>query len=252
MASPTKTLLELAEISHRAAKVALEIRSKISLELKGDGSIVTEADRATELFLREVLPQWMPGTTVSGEEFGYTSPGENGVWVIDPIDGTSNFSYGSPLWGVSIGLVRDNLPILGAVFLPDLNETFLGEKGGGAFRNGKPLMPIPPAPIRPEELVSYCEWVLPYYSPEVIPGKQRCVGAAVIDATWVACQRYRGLIGVREKLHDLAASLVINSELGADIRYANGEPLLIEPLLDGRQVDSPWITFPQGSSFGLS
>ncbi len=232
--------------------MAQEIRLTISPELKSDGTIVTQADREVETMLRERLPQLIPGTTVSGEEYGYSAPGPEGVWVVDPVDGTSNFAFGSPLWAVSIGLIRDGAPEMAGIYLPDLDELYMGRRGEGAFRNGKPLAKLVPGPVRPEQLVSYNEHVIPHVNMSSIPGKMRCVGAAVIDGVWVASGTYRGLIGFRERLHDVAAILVLLNEVGAEVRYLDGPPMDLNEIADGRPIGRPWIAFPPNSDFGLA
>src|SRR5580704_11628440 len=102
MGSPSPLLLELAEIAKRAGKMAKDVQRGVARELKRDGSIVTVADREVETYLREALPKLIGGTNVSGEEFGYTEAGPNGLWIVDPVDGTTNFSFGTPMWAVSI------------------------------------------------------------------------------------------------------------------------------------------------------
>jgi len=165
------------------------------------------------------------------------------------VDGTTNFSFGSPIWAVSIGLIRGNVPTIGAAFAPTLHEMYLGELGGGAFLNGEELPILRSGAVRPEEIVSYNENVAKFVGVGKIPGKMRCGGAAVIDAAWVAAGRNRGMIGFNERLHDLAAVLVLNHEVGAEIRMLDGSALEIEPLMHGEMIGRPWIIFPPDSNF---
>src|SRR5206468_233789 len=145
-----------------------------------------------------VLPDFVPGSTIWGEEFGFEPEGPGGLWLIDPIDGTSNFRFGSPLWGVSIALAVGEHIEMGAIYLPDLDELYMAERGHGAFLNEAPMKPIPPGAIRPEELVTYGDWILRNYLDAELPGKMRLSGAVVIDGAFTASQRFRGLIGLRE------------------------------------------------------
>lgn len=234
-----------------AAAVAKRIRNSMSVELKADGTIVTTADRMVEEFLRRELGKAWPGTSVWGEEFGRDDPSADGIWLIDPIDGTSNFAFGSPLWGISVALVVGARIELGAVSLPDLGETYLAEFGHGSFANGAAMPPIPPGPILAHQLVSYNDSLLKRRSGGGMPGKMRCAGAFVVDGMFTARQRYRGLIGMNEYLYDAAASILVNTELGADVRWASGEPLDVEDLVGGRRMDAPWIIFPANSGFSL-
>src|SRR5579884_1150182 len=108
-------LADLGSLTERAGRLAQEIRGDgISRELKRDGSIVTTADRELEKLFRAELPKLVPESTVWGEEYGFEEEGSGGLWVVDPVDGTSNFSYGSPLWGVSAALVKGDQILFGA------------------------------------------------------------------------------------------------------------------------------------------
>lgn len=242
-------LPNLERIAKRAGHLALESRKDLKRFLKPDGSLVTNGDRDVEALLRKELTTLVPGTTVWGEELGHSQPGPGGLWAVDPIDGTSNYTFGSPLWGVSIALIQGNNLELGAISIPDLDELYLAARGHGATCNGKCLKPIPPGPIKPEELVSYNDHVQRALPGCKLPGKMRLSGAFIVDGMFVARQRYRGLIGVREKLYDIAASLLILSELDADIRFADGSPMPVGDLLEDRPIGRPWIAFPRRSGF---
>jgi myo-inositol-1(or 4)-monophosphatase len=236
---------------NQAAEIARQNRHPHHFKLKPDGSIVTDADVAVESFLREELPNHWPGTSFWGEEFGRDPISDAGYWLIDPVDGTSNFAFGSPLWGISVALARGNQIELGAIWLPDLNEKYLGQLSRGASLNGELLSPIPPGQIQPHELVSQNERVGRHFGRQSMPGKVRCAGAFVVDGMFTATQRYRGLVGLDEYLYDAAASILINQELGADVRWANGEPLDMDELIRGRRFDEPWVIFPKDSGFTL-
>ncbi len=236
---------ELGILANRAGALAVQLRGSISSELKPDGSIVTTADVAVEEFLRIELPQILPQTNVWGEELGYDTEAANGVWLVDPIDGTSNYRYGLPYWGVSIGLMQGSESVVGVVVLPDLRETFIAFKGGGATMNGKRLDPIREGKIEPYELVSCGDWTT--RSGVRAPGKIRSTGAFVIDGSFVACQRHRGMIGGGERLYDASASIVLNREVGAEIRMLDGSPFLETDYLENRKIDRPWVIYPVGA-----
>jgi myo-inositol-1(or 4)-monophosphatase len=232
--------------------MAQDHRGDLHTQLKSDGSIVTAADRDIERMLRVELPQLVDGSTVWGEEEGFEDEGKGGMWLVDPIDGTSNFAFGSPMWGVSVALVRDGVLLVGAVCLPDLHETFSGALGHGASLNGKMLAKIPHGKIRHEELVSFSDGLVRGYPTIVWPGKMRYSGAFVIDACWVAAGRLRGMVDYKCKLYDIAASVLICQELDADVRYANGDPMVIGDLVADRVVGRPFIIFPRDSEFFAS
>lgn len=251
MAAPSPLLRELIDLTREARKVALDERTRMVRELKPDGSIVTNVDRAVETYLRRVLPDLVPGSTVWGEEFGFEPEGSEGLWLVDPVDGTSNFAFGSPLWGISVALVRRGEVLTGVIDLPDLDELYSAEKGAGAWVNEELLAPIPAGPIRDEELVSYAERILLRFGSARLPGKMRCTGAFVVEGAFVARQRYRGMLGQGEHLYDVAASVLINQELGADVRYANGDPFDVAALCHPTPIPGAWITFPAGTDFRL-
>jgi myo-inositol-1(or 4)-monophosphatase len=237
----------LEDLAREAGRIATTIRPNLKRETKPDGSVVTNADREVETFLRDTLVRLVPGTTVWGEEFGHAEPGERGIWLVDPIDGTTNFAAGSPQWGVSISLVVDGIVKVGAVALPDYKEIWIGHAGGGVTVNGKEANAIPCGEIRRDETVCYSESVARLGLK--IPGKMRCSGAFVIEGCWVCQQWYRGLVGVREQLYDVAACVLFAQELGADIRYLDGSDLDIPELLKGGRIAKPWMIFPKESGF---
>lgn len=247
--SPFAALLEpICHIAFEAGEIALEERKNLQRELKPDGSIVTSADRAVETYLREALPQ-LVAANVWGEEFGFEPENESGLWAVDPVDGTSNFTFGSALWGISIALLRHGDVRAGCVILPDLNEIYLSAEGHGVFLNGEPLPPIPAGAVQREELVSYNDTIARNLKESKIPGRRRDLGAFVVSGTFVATQRFRGLIGKNEKLYDCAPCILFARELGADVRYADGSEFTCGDLICDVKIGKPWIIFPAESGF---
>lgn len=236
---------ELGGILLRAGELARTLRPELTATLKPDGSIVTNVDVAVEEMLRAELVELEPETNVWGEELGLEPEGPRGVWAVDPIDGTSNFRFGSPLWGISVGLIRQERAIIGGIYLPDLDELYLAAEGKGTTMNGKKLPMIPPGAPRPEELISYGDYV--GRMPIKIVGKQRTAGAFVIDGAWVATQRYRGLVGRNERLYDIAAALVMCRELGADVRMLDNTPFEERDYMQNQKISAPWIIYPADS-----
>jgi fructose-1,6-bisphosphatase/inositol monophosphatase family enzyme len=100
-------------------------------------------------------------------------------------------------------------------------------------------------------MITYNENVAKYIGFGRIPGKMRCAGTAVIDAAWVAAGRTRAMIGFNERLHDLAAVLVLNREVGAQIRLLNGNALDIGGLMSGEMIGRPWVILPPDFDFVL-
>lgn len=241
----------LEALVQEGARLAQSIRATADPQLKGDGSIVTRADREVETLMRQRLPLLVPETTVWGEEEGFREPGPGGLWAVDPVDGTSNYTYGSSLWGVSVGLIQgDDIP-LGAIVLPDLGWSFMAVRGQGAFLNGQPLPPLRSGEVLPQELVSYSDNMLERYGSANLPGKMRYVGAFVAEAAYLFTGVFRGVAAFKARLYDMAPTFTIAGELGADIRYLNGDRVSVRELVERHHesLDQPILFFPPGSTF---
>ncbi|MCV7427552.1 histidinol-phosphatase [Mycobacterium montefiorense] len=134
------TLADRADALTRDRFGALDLR----VDTKPDLTPVTDADRAVEADLREVLGRERPGDGVVGEEFGGTTTFTGRQWVIDPIDGTKNFVRGVPVWASLIALLEDGVPVVGVVSAPALQRRWWAASGRGAFVsvNGAPPRPL--------------------------------------------------------------------------------------------------------------
>ena len=135
LAAAARAAGEAADLARR--EILPRFRS-VSVERKGDGSPVTEADRAAERVIRAHLRQAFPEFAILGEEYGEEGSSEGPRWVIDPIDGTIGFARGIPLFTTLIALVEDDEPLVGLIDCPALGERYLGWRGGGCRRNGVP------------------------------------------------------------------------------------------------------------------
>lgn len=241
----------LEDLMRKAGQIAKEARAKMEVRLKPDGSVVTDADVMVDDFFLAELPKLVGDTGCWGEESGFNPPGKNGLWAFDPVDGTSNFAFGSPLWGVSVALVQgEDIPIA-SVYLPDLDEMYTSVQGQGATVNGERLASIPPGKIKKHEIVSYCFNVVKKHPNVLWPGRMRCNGAFVIEGAWVARQRMRGLVGIREKLYDIAGVVGICRELNAQFRYVDGQPLVLADLTQDVKIENAWMIFPEGEEFTI-
>ena len=128
--------LELADAADALTLPAFE-RGERAVA-KADGTPVTEADRAVERALRERLEVARPAERVLGEEMGEVGSGER-RWVLDPLDGTEWFARGIPVWGTLIALEDPQGPLVAVVSAPALRRRWWAERGGGAFRDGRPI-----------------------------------------------------------------------------------------------------------------
>jgi myo-inositol-1(or 4)-monophosphatase len=139
-----------AAIAQEAAALAFRMRANGMAEttFKGAQDFLTEADGATETFIRGELAKHFPDDAIIGEEQGGAVTGDGPVWILDPIDGTSNFSRGSDRWCVSIGMAQGGRAVLGAIARYAPAEVFVGAEGCGATLNGQPIRPATTTDMR--------------------------------------------------------------------------------------------------------
>lgn len=133
-------MIEIARQSAlEAGKLALKLRRKgVDVKTKsGETDLVTSADIACERKIIETIQSRFPKHNIISEESGFVDKKSKFTWVIDPIDGTLAYFGNLPTWGISVGLLKDMKPYLGAVFLPDFNELFSAQRGKGSYLNGK-------------------------------------------------------------------------------------------------------------------
>jgi myo-inositol-1(or 4)-monophosphatase len=142
MTTHSKRLNFARDLAQRAGKLGMEFFKKLdslTIESKGHQDMVSEADREVELFVRAEIAKAYPQDGIIGEEHAPVKGSTGFTWVIDPIDGTANFVKGIPAWCVVIACAKDGVTEVGVIHEPSTGETFYGEKGGGAFLNGRPI-----------------------------------------------------------------------------------------------------------------
>ncbi len=197
----------------------------LQVSIKGPGDFVTAADRRAERTLFEELSKARPGYGFNMEESGQIEGSDKThIWHIDPLDGTSNFLHGVPVFAVSIGLEREGQLIAGVVYNPATDEMFVAEKGQGAYFNNRRMRVaarrslaesmvacgIPPlARLRDHE--SFRRELAACMSKT---GNIRRLGAAAIDLAMVACGRFDGYWERGINTWDVAAGLVLVREAG--------------------------------------
>ena len=127
------------QVAVEAGKIAIELRKRgVNARTKGkETDLVTSGDIASEKKILDVLKSKFPKHNFLSEESGITDNHSQYTWIIDPIDGTSAYFSGLPMWAVSIGLLKDMKPYLGVAFLPDFDELFWAEQNKGAYLNGR-------------------------------------------------------------------------------------------------------------------
>lgn len=210
------------EIAHEAGQLALACYGRARVEQKPDGSLVTQADRGAEELIRRRLAAAFPDHAVFGEEFGaggnQASPY---VWYIDPVDGTSNFVHGLPLWGVSVGLTHSERSVAGAFVMPVTQEAYWGWEGGGAWQDGRPVTVLDPGEMRRNDFVSVASTILESYEVD-LPQKLRCLGSASHALAAVAAGHFVAAIQDNWKPYDFGAVLVMCREAGVVVTDDQG------------------------------
>ena len=228
------TLTEKLNLAGRVAKTAgdnLLSKHGFRVEQKAMNDFVTEVDRETEQFIRNELLAQCPEDSFLGEEYGVTDGGE-GCWIVDPIDGTTNFIRGIPLYTVSIGYrVRGEL-LLGCVYCPRLGELYMAESGKGATLNGESIHVSQIADHR-NALVAISfshrnmddrKRMMKLLSTLTELNDMRRTGSAAFDLCQVACGRTEGFIELRLNIYDIAAGIVILKEAGGTVTGWPNEP----------------------------
>ncbi|HXF73912.1 MAG TPA: inositol monophosphatase family protein [Actinomycetota bacterium] len=245
---PPQDLDELAELAERAAHLGGRVvRSRRAgrPERKGAGDYVTEVDRASEAAIARALSRATPGIPVRGEEGG--GAGGERYWLVDPLDGTTNFLHGFPAVGVSVALVEDGRPLVGVVHAPFLGETYVGVRGRGAAlrRRGQPPRPLRVSDRAPREAVVGTGFpfrrkaILPRYLRMFAAALERFEdlrrpGAASLDLAWVAAGVFDGFFELALSPWDVAAGGLLVEEAGGLVTdWAGGPGYLSGDILAG-------------------
>ena len=232
------------QLAYQAGQVLLEYLARDTpTRLKSDHSVVTQADLAADTLISEAIQRQYPGDLILSEEIqpqlDRNPPGA--VWIIDPLDGTTNFSLGLPFWGISIARIVGGNPETAVIYFPKLEELYRAERGHGAQFNGRPLVVKPPAQDQHAAFFSCCSRTYRYYQIR-IPYKPRILGAA----TYSLCSVARGiaLIGFEAtpKIWDIAATWLLVSEAGGAIESLNHVQLFpVRGNIDYNQVNYPTL-----------
>ena len=241
-----KQWMELAVGASREAGNILKekLGTELQMQLKGSKNLVTEADKASEARIMEILREGTPGCSILAEE----SPEHKGTselkWIIDPLDGTTNFAHGLPIFSVSIGLEVQSELTLGVVYNPISEELFTAEKGKGAFLNGSRLQVSPVKSLEESLLVTG-------FAYEILTSEQdnldffgafsleaqsvRRLGSAALDFCYVAAGRLDGYWELSLHPWDMAAGVLVVLEAGGKVSNLDGSPI---DIYNGKQVSS--------------
>ena len=233
------TLPPIREVSDLVKGVANSVLSSLQgnfgTEVKLDGSLVTMVDHQIQEEIQGQLKRNWPQFGFVGEEMEHheqvlvTQLASDGYWILDPLDGTTNFTSGFLFYGVSLALVVDGSPRLAVIYDPIRNECFSAREGGGAYLNGIVLKPRQYSSLGEcianvdykrlvGDLAAQLVRCPPYRS-------QRNLGSSVLEWSWLAAGRFQLYLHGGQKLWDFCAGYLILKEAGGSAKSLRGEPI---------------------------
>jgi myo-inositol-1(or 4)-monophosphatase len=198
---------------------------------KEDGSLVTRADRWADEEIGKAITNTFPAHGVLTEETTQIFPGNDWCWIVDPIDGTTNFTRGVPIWGISLGLLYRGTPVFGFVYLPQLKQSFHGYWYGdsglagpeGAYLNQKRIHTSQDSPSK-SHLFNLCARSIGVLK-NPFPCKIRMIGVASYNLLLVAAGAALGGVEATPKIWDLAAVWVIVQAAGGKLLFLDSKPV---------------------------
>lgn len=222
-------------VATAAAKAAAQVaqagfRSHHARSWKGDDSPVTELDEAAERVAIDIIQHAFPDHAILAEESGSSGSHEY-EWVIDPIDGTRNFTYGIPLYASAVACLHRSQVIASAIVLPEFDEVYSAEAGGGATWNDAPLSLASPPPLA-QALVGFTGKRGPllerYHAIRTALrgkiGSHRALGSSATEFAYLAVSRLDVLIAHHPDSWDIAPGILIATEAGARAVRYDGTP----------------------------
>lgn len=224
---------KIIEIAKEAGTFLKENEGRIS-EIKEKGSftnLVTDIDKGSEAMIKEFIQKNFPDHGILAEESGASSPTSEYRWIIDPLDGTTNFTHAFPVYCVSIALERKGELIAGAVYDPNFKELFSAEKGGGAYLNGKKLQVTSTDKLEKAMLATGFPYdvknnpfnCVQHFEEFLVKAQAvRRLGSAALDSCYVACGRLDGFWEVNLHPWDTAAAVLITAEAGGKVTGFDG------------------------------
>jgi myo-inositol-1(or 4)-monophosphatase len=230
LASYLETAIDIAR--EAGALLSTYFERRVGFELKGDFDLVTVADRASERLVVERLRQHFPSHSIVAEEGGGHQGSSGFRWYVDPLDGTTNFAHGYPIYNVTMGLEQDGEMLVGVVFDPTRQEMFSAERGAGAYLNNRRIH-VSTAKRLEDSLVStgfpsrkrHLNVNIHFYHQMAMAthGVRRG-GSAAIDLAYVACGRLEAFWEFGLNPWDMAAGTLLVTEAGGRCTDMKGGP----------------------------
>ena len=233
MPSYLETSIEIAR--EAGALLAKFFERRVTFELKGEHDLVTEADRASEKLVIDRLSSHFPSHTIVAEEGGGHTGSSEFCWYVDPLDGTTNFAHGFPMYNVTMALEQAGELVAGVIFDPERNEMFTVERGSGAYLNnrrirvskvdriGNTLMATGfPSKKRHQNVNIHF-----YYQLAMLSHGVRRAGSAALDLAYVASGRLDGFWEFGLNPWDMAAGVLLIKEAGGTCSDMKGGPVSV-------------------------
>ena len=213
----------------------------INSDIKPDGTLITECDRWSDNTIVQGLDRIASGEGVLSEEGNKLIPSSSQYWVVDPLDGTTNFAAGIPYWAISIARFTNGQPETALLDIPALKKRILAIRGKGVWLNSKPLKPESRFK-KNSECISLCSRsikVLQMKPEQSFPGKIRLLGVSSLNMTSVAIGQTVAALEATPKIWDIAAAWLILEELNCLINWLETNPL---DIVSGTNLTS--VNFP--------
>jgi myo-inositol-1(or 4)-monophosphatase len=224
--------LEVAiEVVKKAGAIVKKYYGKVNASRKSDRSLTTKADMESENLIRNFLQKRFPDYSILGEETGRTGKESDYLWIVDPLDGTTNYAFQNPFFDISLGLVYKGKPIMGVVFYPPQNELFYAEKGKGAYLNDTRIT-VSDRRKFDDSIIAFCHgrdqqsvrrMINAFSCIKPINNKVRQLGAAALELCYVACGRIDAFFMVGINPWDVAAGATILKEAGGKVSDFSGK-----------------------------
>lgn len=243
MPDTSRYLASAIDIVLRAGEIHLEgARRHITIHKKGQIDLVTEIDLAVERMFRDVVGERFPDHAILAEELGATAGGSaDGVaadghrycWIFDPLDGTTNYAHGLPIYCSALGLEIDGRVDVAAIYDPSRQELFTAQRGVGAFLNGARLQVSTTTAVGDSLLVTGFPYDIQKDPGEILDmfgtfiGQSRAVrrlGSAALDLCYVAAGRFEGFWEHRLHAWDIAGASLVVEEAGGCVTGMDGTP----------------------------
>ena len=238
----------------RIGKQLMEDFGRVQADSKADGSLVTKADKWADNEIRKAIKSQFPNHGVLSEENDKVFPDNEWCWIVDPLDGTTNFTRGIPIWCISLGLLYKGTPVFGYVYAPPTNEAFHGYRQvdsgldlpQGAFRNNLPIKTSGDK-ISRNHFFNVCSRSTSIISQD-FPSKIRMLGVASYNFLTVATGAVLGAVEATPKVWDIAGAWVILQAAGGSWVSLKSEPF---PLTVGEDYSSKSLPTLAVSRSGL-